>query len=117
LKKFYNVCDSLHGGITFETNRLKAKRNNIDIELVTTKNNNFFYSSSPIYMYSGASDFCHLQLILPGSPTGFEIRIFLSLRPILCYVMSVSRMLKKIGQTAWQNWLDSKNQTNFGCFV
>ena len=58
-------------------------------------------------MNSGASDFCHLQLILPGSPTNFEIGIFLSLRLILCYVKSVSWMLKKsdrrpgkIGRTA-----------------
>jgi hypothetical protein len=86
----------LHGGITFETNRLKAKRKNIDIELVTTKNNKKFYSLSPIQMNSGTSDFCHLQLILPGSPTNFEIRIFLSLRLILCNVKSVSRMLKKL---------------------
>jgi hypothetical protein len=62
--------------------------------------------------------FCQaVCLILPGSLANFEIRIFLSLRLILCKVMSVSRMLTKIRQTAWQNWSHSKNQTNFGCFV
>jgi hypothetical protein len=24
-------------------------------------------------------------------------------------------MLTKIGRTAWQNWSDSKNRTDFGC--
>jgi hypothetical protein len=54
---------------------------------------------------------------LPGSPTNFEIGIFLSLCPILCNVMSVSQMLTKIAWAAWQSWSDSKNRTNFGCFV
>jgi hypothetical protein len=67
---------------------------------------------------------CHIQLfwravhpILSGSLTDFDIGIFLSLHPILCNVMSVSRMLTKIGRMVWQNQSDSKNQTDFGCFV
>ena len=55
--------------------------------------------------------------ILPGSLTNFEIGIFLSLCPILCNVMLVSQLLIKIRRPAWQNWLDSKNWTNFGCFM
>jgi hypothetical protein len=80
----------LHGGITFETNRLKAKRKNIDIELVTTKNNKNFLSLKP---------HLHKQWrfwFLSGSPTNFEIRIFLSLHLILRNVKSVSWMLKKL---------------------
>ncbi len=49
-------------------------------------------------MNSGASDFCHVRLVLPGSLTDFEIGIFLSLLLILCNVMSVSQMLTKIGR-------------------
>ncbi len=79
----------------------------LTLNLPQLKTTEIFYPLSPIYMYSGASDFCHLQLILPGSPTNFEIGIFLSLCLILCNVKSVSRMLKKsdrrpgkIGRTA-----------------
>jgi hypothetical protein len=79
---------------------------------------------SPSYTNSGAPDFvmsdrfCQaVRPILPGSPTNFEIGIFLSLRLILCNVMSVSQMVTKIRRTAWQNWSDSKNQTDFGCFM
>ena len=68
-------------------------------------------------MNSCAYDFCQVQLILPGSPTILEIEIFLSLCPILCNVMSVSQMLTKIRQTARKNWSDSKNWTDFGCFM
>ncbi len=70
-----------------------------------------------IYTNSVASDFCHIWPILPGCPSDFEIGIFLSLRPILCNVMSISQMLTKIRRITWQNWSDSKNQTDFGCFV
>jgi hypothetical protein len=65
-------------------------------------------------MNSGASDFCHVQLILPGcrilpaSLNNFEIGIFLSLHLILCNVMSVGLMLTKIGWMAWQNRSDIK---------
>ncbi len=70
----------------------------------------------PIFVTSDR--FCQAVCpILPGSPTNFEIGIFLSLPPILCNVMSVIQILTKIGQTGWQNWSDSKNQTDFGCFV
>jgi len=72
---------------------------------------------SPVYTNSGASEFCHVWLILPGCLSNFQIGIFLSLHLILCNVMSVSQMLTKIGQMAWQNQPDSKNQTNFGCLV
>ncbi len=72
----------------------------------------------PVYTNSGTSDFCLIwkfcqavHEILPGSPTNFEIGIFLSFRPILCSVMSIGWMLIKNGQTAWQKWPDSKNQT------
>ncbi len=61
--------------------------------------------------------FVHIQPILPGSPTDFEIGIFLYLHPILCNVMSVSRMLTKIGLTAYQNQSDAKIGPIFGCFV
>jgi hypothetical protein len=32
-----------------------------------------------VYTSSGASNFCHVRVILPGSPTNFDIEIFLSL--------------------------------------
>jgi hypothetical protein len=48
----------------------------------------------------------HVCPILPGSSTDFETGIFLPLRPILCNVVSVSRMLTKIGRTDWQKWSD-----------
>jgi hypothetical protein len=68
-------------------------------------------------MNSGASDFCHVRPILPGCLSNFEIGIILSLCLILCNVMSISQMLTKIRWTAWQNQSDSKNWTNFGCFM
>jgi hypothetical protein len=55
--------------------------------------------------------------ILPGSPKDFEVGIFLSLCPILCNVMPFGLMLTKIGRTAWQNQSDSKNKTDYGCFM
>ncbi len=70
----------------------------------------------PIFVMS--DQFCQAVCpILPGSPTDFEIGIFLSLCLILCNVMSVCQMLTKIGLTAWQNQSDSKNSTNFGCII
>jgi hypothetical protein len=73
-----------------------------------------WHSTFVQFLYSFFREF---SAILPGCLSDFEIGIFLSLRPILCNVMSVGWMLTKIGQTAWQNQSDSKNQTNFGCFV
>ncbi len=78
---------------------------------------------SPIYTNSGSSDFvmsdqfCQaVHLILPGSPTNFEIVIFLSLCLILCNVMSVSQIAYKNGRMAWQNWSDSKKSDWFWLF-
>jgi hypothetical protein len=65
-----------------------------------------------------SNQFCQaVCLILPGSLTDFEIGIFLSVCPILCNVISIGQMLTKIRQMAWQNQSDSKNRTNFGCFM
>jgi hypothetical protein len=71
-----------------------------------------------LLIFVSSDQFCQAVCpFLPGSPSNFETGIFLSLCPILCNVMSFSWMLTKIGQTTWQNWSDSKNRTDFGCFV
>ncbi len=55
-------------------------------------------SLSPICTNSGASDFCHVWLILPGSLTDFEIGIFLSLSDFVqCDVCQ---------SEAYKNWTD-----------
>jgi hypothetical protein len=70
----------------------------------------------PIFVTSDR--FCQaVRPILPNSLTDFEIGIFLSICLILCNVMSVGQMLRKIGWTPWENQADSKNQTDFGCFA
>ncbi len=73
--------------------------------------------------------------ILPGSPTNFEIGIFLSLCRILCnsclsFIWNLWLVIgpewhkigqrdrkipiSKVSRTAWQNWMNSKNLTDFG---
>ncbi len=79
---------------------------------------------SPVYTNSSASNFCHVRLILPGSPSGFArlsdwfwYRNF-PISPsnfVQCDVFQSDAY--EIEWTAWPNWPDSKNQTDFGCFV
>jgi hypothetical protein len=87
-------------------------------DLVSISINLFHLSLTPRLHKQWRFRFCQaLCPILPGSLTNFEIGIFLSLHLILCNVRSVGQMITKIRQTAWQNQSDSKNRTNFVCFV
>ncbi len=92
------------------------------MELFTNANTSkaLFTRTVELRIFVMSGQFCKaVCLILPGSLTNFEIEIFLSLCLILCnscqIAMSVSWTLTKIRWMAWQNQLDNKNRTDFGC--
>ncbi len=69
-----------------------------------------FTRTVALLIFVTSDQFCQaVRLILPGSPTNFEIGIFLPLCLILCNSCSI------VGQRAWQNQWDCKNWTDFGC--